>query len=919
MGIDRWSITLILLFLLFLISFAKADAINNETNTKTIIIAGVTITSPYNTVCEWKDPKSNYKDCSIILAVNNSNSVSFTLNASPFSTRFLYNAANLSISYSMTYSAYNDSILNQTCYNNLPLSQKQYLSTPIPCYYNYTRLNFSNWQPIAGLTTIARNSVYGIKLDFKSPITISNKIYEENHFNFTVAGTTQSVTLDPDISACSVLSTAGATYTLTANIANSTSSTCMNITADNVTLNCQGYFIDGKDTAGSNGIYSTKFNSTIQNCIIVDWASGIQFNTATNGTISNVNDTSNGQGIILLSSNYTSISNSRSYSNQYNGFYIYTVANNNILSNVTAYSNGPSCCAGVYFDNANNNTVANSTFYSNKYGIQMDVYLTASQNNSIYNNLFNNTINFYASKTTSNNLNTTNQTGTRIYGNGTNIGGNYWTNSSGDNYSDTCIDSNADGFCDTAYTLKTNNVDYLPLSKNYSGGQTYTRTCSDYMIFSDTDARNTTLIRSSSDAGIFIDSTSRNTTLIRSSSISFIFVDTTSRNTTLIRSSSDIIIFVDITSRNTTSFRSTSAYLAFIDIALPNSTKFRSASDYLVYVDASSRNITFIRAVSDSGYFIDITKINGEYSRLVSDLLAFQDSTARNTSLYITASDFMVFVDSTAKSIGLSRIAYDSLTFVDSIFRIREVIRMSSDYLIFSDSTNRTIQVQLVNVTYGNNSVTFTCNGTSNQNLTNVSLYITSNGTWLAQQSQNVSGTSAQANFTEALTPGIYTWNCEWCTDSGCNSANQNQTLNYNVPDPTGGGGLMFIGGDLSMIEVIIVALMSAIFAYFSINQKADEWKLTFFVISLLLMYTAIALSIEDLLISNTAVISSVYSSTNNTYTFSYGTVTNTTAQQATLAAMMNPIMWIIYLILAFTLIALIFSTVNFMFNRKRK
>jgi hypothetical protein len=51
------------------------------------------------------------------------------------------------------------------------------------------------------------------------------------------------------------------------------------------------------------------------------------------------------------------------------------------------------------------------------------------------------------------------------------MGGNYWTNSTSNGYSDTCTDSNRDGFCDIPYIIDPgqtgNNTDYLPLSYKY--------------------------------------------------------------------------------------------------------------------------------------------------------------------------------------------------------------------------------------------------------------------------------------------------------------------------------------------------------------------------------------------------------------------------------------------------------------------
>jgi len=74
-------------------------------------------------------------------------------------------------------------------------------------------------------------------------------------------------------------------------------------------------------------------------------------------------------------------------------------------------------------------------------------------------------------------FNTTKQLGTRIYSAGGYIGGNYWTNPTGNGYSDTCIDSNKDGFCDEPLNLSNGTsvaYDYLPLSDEYTTTTTTT-------------------------------------------------------------------------------------------------------------------------------------------------------------------------------------------------------------------------------------------------------------------------------------------------------------------------------------------------------------------------------------------------------------------------------------------------------------
>jgi parallel beta-helix repeat protein len=268
-------------------------------------------------------------------------------------------------------------------------------------------------------------------------------------WNLTFTDGTNKWEIDPDISACSVLDTAYGVYTLTADIINSANTYCMNISANHVILDCQGHTIDGTDASSTYGIYvyrssATTTNETIKNCIVTDWY----------------------DGIYLVDSDSNTLSNITSNSNTYNGIHFY-VSSSNTLSNITANSNSYYGIFLYYYSNSN--TIKNSIIQGNsQYGIYL--YTAGIPANLIYNNLFNNTNNFYFAGTIyANNWNTTRQTGSRIYSPGTEIGGNYWTNPTGNGYSDTCTDSNKDGFCDSYYELSATgpNRDYLPLSDEY--------------------------------------------------------------------------------------------------------------------------------------------------------------------------------------------------------------------------------------------------------------------------------------------------------------------------------------------------------------------------------------------------------------------------------------------------------------------
>jgi len=115
---------------------------------------------------------------------------------------------------------------------------------------------------------------------------------------------------------------------------------------------------------------------------------------------------------------------------------------------------------GIYAIYSINNNFTGNNLSNNSKGIN----LSNSFNNNIYNNYFNNTLNA-VSDSTPNSWNTTKQPGINII-NGSYLGGNFWANSSGNGFSQTCAVSNNDGICNSAYNIDTNNVDQLPLTKN---------------------------------------------------------------------------------------------------------------------------------------------------------------------------------------------------------------------------------------------------------------------------------------------------------------------------------------------------------------------------------------------------------------------------------------------------------------------
>ena len=146
------------------------------------------------------------------------------------------------------------------------------------------------------------------------------------------------------------------------------------------------------------------------------------------------------------------------------------------------------CLNGIYSDSGNNWNVSDNVIRGCRdtglygYMLQNSIItrniiennensgfkLYGWSNNQIYDNILNNTLNVDLDPLSYTSLwNVTKTTGPNII-NGPYIGGNYWANPSGTGYSQTCTDSNNDGFCDNAYTVGSGNVDNLPLHKGTS-------------------------------------------------------------------------------------------------------------------------------------------------------------------------------------------------------------------------------------------------------------------------------------------------------------------------------------------------------------------------------------------------------------------------------------------------------------------
>jgi len=194
---------------------------------------------------------------------------------------------------------------------------------------------------------------------------------------------------DIEISDCATLDQPGKTYCLTQDIINSSTSSCINITADNITFDGQGHTIDGDDVA-DYGIYlyrdsATTTSVTIKNCTVSDWdtaniylyqASGNSFDNVIllsspdNGifihrgdsnTLTNVTSTSNSTGINLLYSDSNTLTNVTSNFNS-TGILLNT-SYSSTLTNVTSNFNS----TGIFIRLCDGHTISNSIFADNSW------------------------------------------------------------------------------------------------------------------------------------------------------------------------------------------------------------------------------------------------------------------------------------------------------------------------------------------------------------------------------------------------------------------------------------------------------------------------------------------------------------------------------------------------------------------------
>lgn len=229
--------------------------------------------------------------------------------------------------------------------------------------------------------TLSADEIYDL-YSINSVDTANNYVYANiSNFSSVFAPLGEEGTIN--ISAPANLTKPNTQYNLTENITgNQSSGIAINISADNVTLDCQGYNITGNESGETYGIYVNGYNYiTIKNCTVSNYNRGMYLNSSSYDTLINNTAYNNGMGIQFLDSNYDSVTDNIVNNNGDAGISAEMGSNHSNITNNTVNGNGDDGIA-IY---GSNNTVNNNTANNNGDGL----YIYSGNNNILINNTAN--------------------------------------------------------------------------------------------------------------------------------------------------------------------------------------------------------------------------------------------------------------------------------------------------------------------------------------------------------------------------------------------------------------------------------------------------------------------------------------------------------------------------------------------------
>lgn len=270
---------------------------------------------------------------------------------------------------------------------------------------NIHRERYYSHSNMALVSSIDTTNPFEIRAVFDMPK------YDSESFNITLNGkiglspSSTALGLDPTVSACGTLNTENATYYLTQNITGVVG-TCFIIDAANITLDLNGYTIDGDDTGSDYGVTSVYDDYvTIRNGTIRDFQRGI-YTLSNYTTVHDITAYSNHDYGIQVNGQHCLITDCVADLNSDKGIYLY--GNNITVTNSQAINTPGTTNPGVeIYAGSTNMVFINVTANENGYGFNLAgsnhllVNCTSNENSwfgvgisSTYTTLLNHTSNF---------------------------------------------------------------------------------------------------------------------------------------------------------------------------------------------------------------------------------------------------------------------------------------------------------------------------------------------------------------------------------------------------------------------------------------------------------------------------------------------------------------------------------------------
>jgi parallel beta-helix repeat protein len=184
------------------------------------------------------------------------------------------------------------------------------------------------------------------------------------------------------VGSCQDISVPGE-YVLTQDLVglNGTNTWCIRVSADNVTLDCDGHMIS-RGGSGS-GIGFKADNITIQNCVITGYDYGINGVSYNNSKISNNTLHTNNYNNLYMDASYCEVSGNTIYGTPDGEDCAYIFGNGNLISGNEVYNGG---YAGLVV-NGGANTLEGNTAYNNaESGFKISGYENILEGNTAYGN-----------------------------------------------------------------------------------------------------------------------------------------------------------------------------------------------------------------------------------------------------------------------------------------------------------------------------------------------------------------------------------------------------------------------------------------------------------------------------------------------------------------------------------------------------